>query len=135
MIPAGDPENLDPDAPVALRVWEPDHERSIEADSPVRSSIDLLEELLLLNVAVKGVARSRLTGRGILLVPKGTRFPTTSTQNDAEDDLIEILMIAQLVDRPAHCGRSVTKRGLPLTRRSGPWVPARGSGWSSSTGS
>ncbi|MEV6738691.1 hypothetical protein AB0N14_17850 [Streptomyces sp. NPDC051104] len=92
MIPAGDPENLDPDAPVALRVWEPDPERSIEADSPVRSSIDLLEELLLLNAAVKAIARSRLTGRGILLVPKGTRFPTTSTQNDAEDDLIEILM-------------------------------------------
>jgi hypothetical protein len=92
VIPAGAPENLDPDAPVALRVWEPDPERAIEADSPVRSSIDLLEELLLLNAAVKAIARSRLTGRGILLVPKGTRFPTTSTQNDAEDDLIEILM-------------------------------------------
>jgi hypothetical protein len=91
-IPAGDPESLDPDAPVALRVWEPDPERAIEADSPVRSSIDLLEELLLLNSAVKAIARSRLTGRGILLVPKGTRFPTTATQGDAEDDLIEILM-------------------------------------------
>ncbi|WP_073946043.1 hypothetical protein [Streptomyces kebangsaanensis] len=91
-IPAGGPENLDPDAPVALRVWEPDPERAIEADSPVRSSIDLLEELLLLNSAVKVIARSRLTGRGILLVPKDTRFPTTATQGNAEDDLIEILM-------------------------------------------
>ncbi|MFJ3249081.1 hypothetical protein [Streptomyces sp. NPDC086782] len=91
-IPAGDEERLDPDAPVALRVWEPDPERAIEADSPVRSSIDLLEELLLLNSAVKAIARSRLTGRGILLVPKGTRFPTQPTQGDAEDDLIEILM-------------------------------------------
>ncbi|MGW3635113.1 hypothetical protein ACWD7F_34085 [Streptomyces sp. NPDC005122] len=26
-------------------MWEPDPERSIEADSPVRASIDLLEEL------------------------------------------------------------------------------------------
>ncbi|MFF4147295.1 hypothetical protein ACFY0A_39705 [Streptomyces sp. NPDC001698] len=91
-IPAGDEDRLDPDAPVALRVWEPDPERAIEADSPVRSSIDLLEELLLLNSAVKAIARSRLTGRGILLVPKGTRFPTQPTQGDAEDDLIEILM-------------------------------------------
>ncbi|MFE6555475.1 hypothetical protein ACFVHS_45025 [Streptomyces sp. NPDC057746] len=91
-IPAGDEERLDPDAPVALRVWEPDPERAIESDSPVRSSIDLLEELLLLNSAVKAIARSRLTGRGILLVPKGTRFPTLPTQGDAEDDLIEILM-------------------------------------------
>ncbi|MCX4458661.1 hypothetical protein OOK58_42900 [Streptomyces sp. NBC_01728] len=92
-IPPGDEETLDPDSPVALRVWEPDPEHAIEADSPVRASIDLLEELLLLNAAVKAIARSRLTGRGILLVPKGTRFPTRPGQGDAEDDLIEVLMM------------------------------------------
>ncbi|MDX2648520.1 hypothetical protein PV341_34115 [Streptomyces sp. PA03-1a] len=91
-IPEGDPENLAPDSPLAIRVWESDPERAIEADSPVRSSLDLLEELQLLNAAVKAIARSRLTGRGLLLVPKGTRFPTAPTQGDAEDDLIEILM-------------------------------------------
>lgn len=63
-IPAGDPETMDPEGPVALRVWEPDPERAIEADSPVRSSMELLEELLLLNAAVKAIARSRITGRG-----------------------------------------------------------------------
>ncbi|MFF4733354.1 hypothetical protein ACFY3M_50785 [Streptomyces mirabilis] len=92
-IPAGDEDALDPDSPVALRVWEPDPEHSIDADSPVRASIDLLEELLLLNSAVKAIARSRLTGRGILLVPKGVRFPTRPGQGDAEDDLIELLMM------------------------------------------
>ncbi|MFI2300158.1 hypothetical protein ACH5AL_15145 [Actinacidiphila glaucinigra] len=91
-VPEGDPENVDPDAPVAIRVWESDPERAIEADSPVRSSLDLLEELQLLNAAVKAIARSRLTGRGILLVPKGTRFPTPNVQAGAQDDLIEILM-------------------------------------------
>ncbi|MEU1815151.1 hypothetical protein ABZ543_08130 [Streptomyces roseifaciens] len=91
-IPEGDPEGMDPDGPVAIRVWEPDPERAIEADSPVRSSLDLLEELLLLNAAVKAIARSRITGRGLLLIPKGTRFPSTPTQGDAEDDLIEIFM-------------------------------------------
>ncbi|MCX4406452.1 hypothetical protein OG840_33905 [Streptomyces sp. NBC_01764] len=92
-VPPGDEETLDPDSPVALRVWEPDPEHAIEADSPVRASIDLLEELLLLNAAVKAIARSRLTGRGILLVPKGTRFPTRPGQGEAEDDLIEVLMM------------------------------------------
>ncbi|MFD4315001.1 hypothetical protein [Streptomyces sp. NPDC058548] len=91
-IPEGDPDNMDPDGPVAIRVWEPDPERAIEADSPVRSSLDLLEELLLLNAAVKAIARSRITGRGLLLIPKGTRFPSTGTQGDTEDDLIEIFM-------------------------------------------
>ncbi|MDX3345900.1 hypothetical protein PV708_01125 [Streptomyces sp. ME02-6977A] len=92
-IPAGDPENLDPDSPVAIRVWEPDPEDSMLADSPVLSSLELLDELRLLNSAVKAIARSRLTGRGILLVPKGTRFPTRPGQNNAEDDLIELLMM------------------------------------------
>ncbi|MCX4550593.1 MULTISPECIES: hypothetical protein [unclassified Streptomyces] len=92
-IPEGDPEAMDPDGPVAIRVWEPDPERAIEADSPVRSSLELLEELLLLNAAVKAIARSRITGRGLLLIPKGTRFPTAGTQQgEAEDDLIEIFM-------------------------------------------
>ncbi|MCX5326288.1 hypothetical protein [Streptomyces sp. NBC_00120] len=91
LIPEGDPESMDPDGPVALRVWDPDPERAIEADSPVRSALDLLEELQLLNAAVKAIARSRITGRGVLLVPKGTRFPSGQQQGE-EDDLIEVFM-------------------------------------------
>jgi hypothetical protein len=92
-IPAGDADGMDPDSPVAIRVWEPDPERAIEADSPVRSALDLLEELQLLNAAVKAIARSRLIGRGVLLIPKGTRFPTSNNAtSDAEDDVIEIFM-------------------------------------------
>ncbi|MEV5677056.1 hypothetical protein [Streptomyces sp. NPDC052179] len=91
-IEQGDPDVLDTEGAVALRVWEPDPERSIEADSPVRSSLELLEELLLLNAAVKAIARSRLTGRGLLLIPKGTRFPTSGAADGAEDDLLEVFM-------------------------------------------
>lgn len=84
-VPEGDAETVDANSPVAIRVWEPDPERAINADSPVRSALDLLEELQLLNAAVKAVARSRLTGRGILLIPKGARFP-------GDDDLLDVLM-------------------------------------------
>lgn len=92
-VPAFD-EGAPPDnsAPVAIRVWEPSPRRHIEADSPVRSSLVVLEELRLLNAAVAAIARSRLTGRGVLIVPKGTRFPTMPGQADSEDDLIEIFM-------------------------------------------
>ncbi|MGW1989589.1 hypothetical protein [Embleya sp. NPDC001921] len=92
-IPAPDPDApIDEKAPIAIRVWEPHPERYLEADSPIRSSLDLLEELQLLTAAVKAIARSRLTGRGILFVPKGTRFPTSAVAGAAEDDLIDVLM-------------------------------------------
>lgn len=92
-IPAADDDQPPaPDAPVAFRVWQPHPRRHIEADSPVRSSLVVLEELRLLNAAVAAVARSRITGRGVLIVPKGARFPTAPGQGDAEDDLLEVFM-------------------------------------------
>ncbi|MDN3056857.1 hypothetical protein PH213_20345 [Streptomyces sp. SRF1] len=93
-IPAADGSEAAPadTAPVAIRVWDPSPEKHLEADSPVLSSLDELEELRLLGAAVRAITLSRLTGRGVLVVPKGTRFPTTPTQRDAEDDLIEVFM-------------------------------------------
>jgi hypothetical protein len=83
---------LDVSEPVGIRVWESHPRRHLEADSSVRCSLILLEELKLLNAAVAAIARSRLTGRGIVLVPHGTKFPPTPGQENEEDDLIEVLM-------------------------------------------
>lgn len=92
-IPAYDPDQpADPAAPIAFRVWQPFPLRHMEADSPIRSSLVVLEELKLLNAAVAAIARSRITGRGVLIIPKGARFPTAPGQADAEDDLLELFM-------------------------------------------
>jgi hypothetical protein len=52
-------------------------------------SLAILEELRLLNAAVAAIARSRITGRGILLIPAGSRFPTQPGQDGAEDSLLD----------------------------------------------
>ena len=101
-------------------MWEPDPEHAVDADSPVRASLDLLEELLLLNAAVKAIARSRLTGRGILLVPKGVRFPTRPGQGEGEgeDDLIELLMmIAETAIREPESAAATVPIGFGSTTR------------------
>lgn len=85
-----DPDNPpSADEPAYMRVWRPSKRRKQEATSPVRSSIVVLEELRLLNAAVAAVARSRITGRGVLLVPAGTRFPAPPGQEQAEDSLLD----------------------------------------------
>lgn len=91
LIPAGADGAPDSTAPVAIRVWDPSPERHQEADSPVLGSLNELEELRLLSAAVRAITLSRLTGRGVLVVPKGTRFPTSGGQ-DEEDDLIDVFM-------------------------------------------
>ncbi|WP_371793835.1 hypothetical protein OIE91_11225 [Streptomyces albidoflavus] len=93
VIPPADDEQTAPDdAPVAIRVWDPHPQQHTAADSPVIAALDVLEELRLLGAAVRAVTLSRLTGRGVLVVPTGTKFPGTPTQGGAEDDLIDIFM-------------------------------------------
>ncbi|WNI20404.1 hypothetical protein [Actinacidiphila sp. ITFR-21] len=93
MIPAATDGQGDPRAPVAIRVWDPDPADHLQADSPMLGCLDILEELRLLSAAVRAVATSRLTGRGLLFVPKGVRFPTKGgAEGSAEDDLLDVLM-------------------------------------------
>lgn len=89
-IPEFDPDaQQDPNAPVAIRVWKPSPRRHWQATSPVIRSVVVLEELRLLNAAVAAIARSRITGRGVLLVPVGTRFPSTGNQAGQADSLLD----------------------------------------------
>lgn len=89
-IPEYDPDaEVRPDEPAYFRIWKPSPRRHQQATSPVLRSLVILEELRLLNAAVAAITRSRITGRGVLLVPAGTRFPVQPGQDQAEDSLLD----------------------------------------------
>ena len=53
---------------VAYRFWTPHPRHSDEPDSPVRSVMDICEELIILTASVRGTAVSRMTN-GMMVVP------------------------------------------------------------------
>jgi hypothetical protein len=65
---------------LAIRTWQPHPARFQDSDSPIRSAFAILEELRLLNAAIAAIARSRITGRGIVFMPQGTSFPSSPGQ-------------------------------------------------------
>ncbi|MDE1904825.1 MAG: hypothetical protein KGH75_00050 [Rhodospirillales bacterium] len=73
--------DLDPATTYAARMWVPHWRFSMMATSPMRSLLDIAEELLLLSRDVRSTARSRLAGGGIMKVPEGLRMETVLEDN------------------------------------------------------
>lgn len=63
------------DSAVIIRIWRPHPRRRVEADSPVRALLGVLQELEFLSRHVMAQATSRLAGAGILVLPQGMTFP------------------------------------------------------------
>lgn len=93
---------LDEETSVAYRIWRRHPRWSMEADSPMRPILDIVEELLILSRAIRASARSRLAGAGMLLWPSeaslGTANPATAQQvsGQAVDPVLADLMTAML---------------------------------------
>lgn len=79
-----DMERLNPALDTVQRLWWPDPQWAMMADSPVRSALDTLEELLLLSKDVRATARSRIANNGILFIPES--LSVTGPEPEADDD-------------------------------------------------
>lgn len=79
--PGSMPEPLPPGT-LTIRIWK-EHPRYGEwADSGVRSCIEVLEKIVILNRAEKAVARSRIAGAGILAIPQELAPPNWQSQEE-----------------------------------------------------
>lgn len=72
-----------PEGALTIRMWKEHPQYSELADSGTRSCLELLEKIVTLNRAEKAIARSRLAGSGILVVPQ--ELVPAAWQNQAQN--------------------------------------------------
>lgn len=75
-----------PDTVVPWRLWRKHPRYSWWADSPMHAVLDVLEEIVLLTLAVRSKAKSRAANSGVLLWPDEMSFPQLDASGD-EDPL------------------------------------------------
>lgn len=84
------------------RMWRRHERQPWRADSPLRGTLSACEELLIVERAIRSIARSRIGNAGILGIPDelsfGNEDPTTDNANDESegDPFIEELQEAML---------------------------------------
>lgn len=89
----------DPDTCVVIRLWREHPRMTEEADSPVRSSLPVLRELIGLTMHVSATIDSRLAGAGLLVIPKSATILGAKAPEEGEDQdepFIASLMEAML---------------------------------------
>lgn len=91
---------VNPDDVYLLRVWRPHPRRWWRADSPTRSSLPTLRELVGLTMKNNAQIDSRLAGAGLLLIPQSLRSALLAAaglpEDTEEDPLLDALMDAMM---------------------------------------
>src|ERR1035437_2158798 len=73
--------DLDPDTTYAARIWTPDPEYSVLANSPMCALLDCADELQILTRDVRPIGRSRVAGNGLLLMPSSLSISSANDDN------------------------------------------------------
>lgn len=68
------------------RIWRPHPRKAWQADSPTRSSLPVLRELVGLTMHTSAQIDSRLAGAGLLIVPSSATQALKQGQGEGEDD-------------------------------------------------
>ncbi|QGZ16696.1 portal protein [Microbacterium phage Dewdrop] len=97
---ASEKVDVNPDLLYMIRVWRPHPRRAWEADSPTRSSLPVLRELVGLTMHISAQVDSRLAGAGLLLVPasaaRALKIAAGLPEDSPEDPFTDALMEAML---------------------------------------
>ena len=104
-----------------IRVWNPHPRRSWEADSPTRSSLPVLRELVGLTMHISAQIDSRLAGAGIIIAPdsaaRAARRAAGLPEDGPDDPFTDALIKAMMTPISDRAGKF--KIRLPDVKRNG----------------
>jgi hypothetical protein len=86
--------DLDPDTTVLIRMWVPNPQWDLLADSPMRTLGETCEALQILRRGIRASGRSRLSGAGMVVMPQEIQIKRPLDDNDdpeADDFVGEIM--------------------------------------------
>lgn len=72
------------DDDVVIRIWRPDPERRLAADSPFKALLPVLREIEVITLRIFAESQSRLTGAGIMFVSQDVTFPEPPKEVDGQ---------------------------------------------------
>lgn len=70
-VPGKGARELNPDTETLIRLWVPHPEWGELADSPLRTMLDVCEDVVLAGREIRAAAMSRIASNGILFIPEG----------------------------------------------------------------
>ena len=90
----GEPEKLNPEQDMIIRVWTPHPRRTLWAQSPTRAAMPMLWEIERLTRYVFSQIDSRLVSAGLLPIPKEVSFPDDDADIPGAEGLTQAIMKA-----------------------------------------
>jgi len=90
----GEPEKLNPETDMIIRVWTPHPRRTMWAQSPTRAAMPMLWEIERLTRYVFSQIDSRLVSAGLLPIPKEVSFPDEDADIPGAEGLTQAIMKA-----------------------------------------
>lgn len=78
-LPDGTRHDIAAGSDTMFRVWNPHPRRAYDADSPVRASMDSLNEIVRTTKTISNASKSRLIGNGVVFVPHEMSLPAANS--------------------------------------------------------
>jgi len=100
-LPKGGVHVYDPDVDSIIRIWVPYPRRAVEADSPVRATMDSLQEIVRTTKTIANASKSRLIGNGIVFVPDEMSLPATQGPVSDKTDIDAFEDVESVTGTPA----------------------------------